>query len=404
MIINGRHVFRFKAAATIRQARLPGKDKEKARKERLQTASASNEMSNISQTSIPRGLEGKRITYILPAVALYGGVVSVFQIVNNLVLSGVDVNVVTCGRVDENVINLFPTYFRPYAFGSESEMLQRFPESDLVVATGWKTVYSAVRLKATRTSVELAYFVQDFEPDFYEEGTDNYDKAERTYRLIPRQIVKTNWLKEMIAPYGGDVRIIPIGLNLDYFHDTHQPRKRQIIAMARRSSKRRNFDMLVAVYNEVYRRRPDIELAVYGTGYTLHDFACPVKDYGKIEVMKQVVRVINESLVLLDPSSFQGFGRPGLEAMACGTAAVLTDTGGITQYAKHLYNCLLINPHDRDDIVEKLIALIDDDELRTSLIIRGLETSRRYSDKVEALATKKYFTDVLSDEESVSEG
>ncbi len=337
-----------------------------------------------------------RVIYILPAVSLYGGIISVLQVVNQLVLRGFDANVATYGPVDENVFRLFPMFFRPYVYADKATMVADFPECDLVVATAWETAYSTALLLRLRPGLRAAYFVQDYEPDFYT-GTrpDLEVRAERTYHLVDNQIVKTRWLARLLKHFGQRVRIIPLGLNLDFFYDAGRPRPQQIISLARPSSSRRNFPVLCEVYAEIHRRRPEVILAVYGDGYDPKALPFPVRSYGKLTDMADVARALNDSMILLDCSTFQGFGRPGLEAMACGTAAVLTHEGGITQYAKHRHNCLLIDPLDRDEIAERTLSLLDDEKERARLAANGLATAAEYSVTAEGERTAALFREML---------
>ncbi len=164
---------------------------------------------------------------------------------------------------------------------------------------------------------------------------------------------------------------------------------------ARPSSSRRNYPMLCEVYAEIHRRRPDVTLALYGVGYDPDALPFPVRSYGKLTDMADVARALNDSTVLLDCSTFQGFGRPGLEAMACGTAAVLTHEGGITQYAKHRHNCLLIDPMNRDEIVEKALSLLDDGQERARLVVNGKATAAEYSVTAEGARTAAFFREIL---------
>ena len=325
-----------------------------------------------------------RIIYLTPGVALYGGIISIFQVVNELIRQGYDANIAACGTVDESMYRMFPTYFRGYEFPDPVSLIAGLPECALVVATRWDTVYWARALKRLRPDLRLLYFVQDYEPDFYADGQPELARqAEQSYRLIQRQIVKTRWLAQKLRPYGGEIHRIPLGLNLDFFHDYGRSRPDQVLALARPSSARRNFEMVKAVYASLHRNRPHIQLALYGEGYEDEALPFPVRSYGKLSRMEQVAEALNDSTVLLDCSTFQGFGRPGLEAMACGTAAVLTEEGGITQYAKHGHNCLLVNPHNGSDIVEKVLTLFDQSGLRKRLVEQGRATAREYSLQME---------------------
>jgi GT2 family glycosyltransferase/glycosyltransferase involved in cell wall biosynthesis len=338
-----------------------------------------------------------KIIYVLPAIALYGGVVSVLQLVNRLVSEGIDANVVTYGPVDEQVYRMFPLYFRPYVFESKESMLEHFPKCGLIVATSWETVYPTMILKQLRPEIELAYFVQDFEPDFYgSERSELRALAEKTYSLIPRQIVKSQWLKNKLLEYGGDISLIPLGLNLDFFHDQGKPRTVDIIGMARPTSARRNFPMLKEIFEEIHTIRPDIKLGLYGRDYDTGRLNFPVTDFGEIKTMSEMAKVLNQAQILLDCSTFQGFGRPGLEAMACGTVGVLTHAGGIVEYAKHEYNCFLADPYNKEDMVRKLITLVDDDRTRKRFIENGYKTSQKYSHILEGKSTYNVFQQYLS--------
>jgi GT2 family glycosyltransferase/glycosyltransferase involved in cell wall biosynthesis/SAM-dependent methyltransferase len=337
-----------------------------------------------------------KVLYILPAVKVYGGIISVLQIVNQLIINGFDANVVTWGEVDEQALQLFPMFFNPFRFSSIEEMVADFPDCDLIVATHWSTVYPVYILQKKRPNLRLCYFVQDYEPDFYTDDRQDLKKAaERTYYMITDKIVKTRWLKSKIQRFPGRVHRIPLGLNLDYFHNTNTERKLQIIALGRPQSQRRNFEMLISVYAEIHRRHPHVILALYGFGYDVAKLPFPCKDYGLLTRMEDVAHALNESSILLDCSTFQGFGRPGLEAMACGVFPVLTREGGITQYAKHNYNCLLINPLDRLEILEALESFIAKPDSFKIHLANGKSTAEEYSLEKEGLRTAGFLSRVL---------
>ncbi|MEB3340129.1 glycosyltransferase [Okeania sp.] len=340
--------------------------------------------------------DSPRILYILPALKVYGGIISVLQIVNQLIINGFDANIATYGEVDEQVLQLFPMFFNPFRFSSMEEMVAEFPDCDLIVATHWSTVYPAYLLQKKRANLRLCYFVQDYEPDFYNDNYKNLQKAaEQTYYMIPDKIVKTRWLKCKMEEFPGKVHRIPLGLNLDYFHNTNTERKLQIIALGRPQSERRNFEMVISVYAEIHRRYPHVILALYGFGYDMTKLPFPCKDYGLLTRMEDVARALNESSILLDCSTFQGFGRPGLEAMACGVFPVLTREGGITQYAKHNYNCLLINPLNQQEIVEALESFITKPDSFQTHLANAKSTVENYSLEKEGLRTAEFLSLVL---------
>jgi len=63
--------------------------------------------------------------------------------------------------------------------------------------------------------------------------------------------------------------------------------------------------------------------------------------------------------VFVFPSRVEGFGLPPLEAMGCGAAVLLTDSGGVREYAKRGENCRLVAPGAPREIATALREMID---------------------------------------------
>lgn len=75
----------------------------------------------------------------------------------------------------------------------------------------------------------------------------------------------------------------------------------------------------------------------------------------------------------------ESFGFPPLEAMACGTPVVVTDTSGVRQYAHHEENCLVIPVNDLEAAVTACTRILTDLKLQETLVANGLETAKDYS-------------------------
>ena len=99
--------------------------------------------------------------------------------------------------------------------------------------------------------------------------------------------------------------------------------------------------------------------------------------------------------IFIDASDFQGFGRPALEAMACGSTCVVTNVGGVTEYAVDRYNCLSVPPKDSNRLAEAILKLVKDQNLREELRKGGLETVGQFCHKREAKDTLQYFNSLL---------
>jgi len=77
------------------------------------------------------------------------------------------------------------------------------------------------------------------------------------------------------------------------------------------------------------------------------------------------------------PSLFEGFGIPILEALQCYVPAVVSNTSSMPEVAGDAG--LLVNPHDPEDIANKMAMIYKDEALRARLILAAKEQVKQFN-------------------------
>lgn len=107
---------------------------------------------------------------------------------------------------------------------------------------------------------------------------------------------------------------------------------------------------------------------------------------------QQLASVYKGSLFLLFPSLYEGFGLPVVEAMACGTPVLTSNSTSLVEIAGDA--ALLVDPKNIDEITAAIEKLIDDELLRRDLILKGFERAKLYSWKNTVSLVKKHIVDI----------
>lgn len=92
---------------------------------------------------------------------------------------------------------------------------------------------------------------------------------------------------------------------------------------------------------------------------------------------QSLVELYSGAAVLIMPSLWEGFGLPLLEAMACGTPVITSNTSALSEIAGEA--AVLVDPTDVQDIADKLQQVLTDAALRQTLIEAGHQRAASFS-------------------------
>lgn len=85
----------------------------------------------------------------------------------------------------------------------------------------------------------------------------------------------------------------------------------------------------------------------------------------------------NAADAFIFPSLYEGFGLPVLEAMACGTPVVCSNTSSLLEVAGD--SALMVDPADKASIAEGIKKILSDEKLREGLSEKGLKRKDLFS-------------------------
>lgn len=94
---------------------------------------------------------------------------------------------------------------------------------------------------------------------------------------------------------------------------------------------------------------------------------------------EEIATVMNKSHIFISTSWWEGFGLPPLEAMSCRSSVIVSDSGGVNEYAKNEYNCLIYTPKDVNELLKKMNELVENTSKREKLVENSKETIKRFS-------------------------
>lgn len=333
-----------------------------------------------------------RVLFLLPVKGGGGGAHSVVQEVTEMNRLGLHARV---GVKHEQL----PGFIKQYAdiknadllfvgFDDQS-LLQVAEDYDIVVGTIFSSMKLVQRIVSANPHILPAYYVQDYEPMFFTEGTPEWQEAFDSFARVPGAFLfaKTNWIiNEVKLKHGLTVKKVQPSID----HEVYKPVRRianerlTISAMIRPQTPRRGAERTMRLLAQVHRALGErIEIILFGCDQEHPDFQKLERDFTFVMrgplVRPQVAELLAQSDLFIDMSDYQAFGRTALEAMACGCTAVVPSAGGANEYAIHQDNSLVLDTMNEPECLTAIVDLLNNAESLQQMQRKGLMTAARYS-------------------------
>jgi GT2 family glycosyltransferase/SAM-dependent methyltransferase len=342
--------------------------------------------------------QGKRVVMVLPIWVAGGGANVVVLAAQSMRRMGVDAHILNLHVHRRSFENSYPEMDVPALYGNIEDIPDLVLSYEAAVATFNPTVSWIAPALRKRPDLIVGYYIQDYEPYFYQPGTPGYQKAFDSYTLLPNLVrgVTTQWIYDQIQKHHrlSPVQDLPctiIGASFDT--DLFWPRPRRdpewpdrplrIAAMIRPHSERRSPRMTMEILRAVSRKYgPAVEFKLFGTKPSDPGFEPLPKDFpwelaGELR-QTQIASLLNEVDIFVDFSVFQGLGLTAMESMSCGCAVIVPKVGGGDTFARHEENCMVADTSDARDCLKKLERLIENHTLRQKLQRAGISAALQF--------------------------
>ena len=316
-----------------------------------------------------------KIIYLVPGTSIGGGVNVVLEHASRLSERGHEVTVLSVlGEADTSWNPLYRftllSKFNPYHF----EYL-RGRDIDIVVATGWQTVFELWMLNLSARS--FVYFLQADEVMFSAPGSLDRELAQHSREIMFDYMTCASWLKGL-AP-GGAAEVIVNGVNDEiFFPDTPLVKKgskrRVLIEGPIAQPRKRIVDAFLAC--EPFRSR--IEVWCVSSGGDAQEWFKPDLFLRRVPMLG-MRKVYSACDFIIKLSSAEGMFGPPLEMMACGGTAVTSDCDGHEEYMRDDDNGIVVPVGDIRGAQAAVLRLIDEPETLDRMSKSGKKTAARFS-------------------------
>lgn len=251
---------------------------------------------------------------------------------------------------------------------------KHFPDADFIVATANETA-KPVSLLPQRCGKKI-YFIQD-----YETWATSEDELNKTFTLGMKNVVVSNWLKELVEQYSeNEVICIPNAIDTNVFRvkNSIEERKEPIVGLLYHPGEHKGLKYAFEALKLVKKEIPELKVIMFGAVNEPEGLPDWYEYHYRVD-QKKLCNLYNRCSVFICASINEGFGLTGAESMACGCAFVSTGYMGVHEYAIDGHNALLSPIKDSKALANNICRMLKDDEFRIQIAKEGCKSMQNRS-------------------------
>ncbi|AXI24803.1 glycosyl transferase family 1 [Methanofervidicoccus sp. A16] len=165
----------------------------------------------------------------------------------------------------------------------------------------------------------------------------------------------------------------------------------------------KNVERLIYAFYKLKKKLPEYKLII--TGIKRYKYKSIFETIDKLNLQKDIIftgyvpeedlpALYNAADLFVYPSIYEGFGLPPLEAMACGTPVITSNTSSLPEVVGDAG--IMVDPYDVDGLSKAMYEVLTNDGLREELRKKGLERAKLFSWKECAEEHLKVYEEVYN--------
>ena len=327
--------------------------------------------------------DAMKLVFILPASGRTGGIRSTVVASNLLLERGHRVRILY-RKAPKTLRDLYRSVVIPLLYRGNHDWLHTFKgrihsfkdisgcsfeDGEVIVGAG---------IQASRLIMDLESIPN---PKLLYLHGENVTKPKETEKVLKSplpKIVVSSLLKPMVESHGGKVLgIVANGVDRHEYYNSVNDSEKDGIGMIYASHLSKDPGTTLAVLERLSKQKPQLPIRVFSPHR--RPKAIKRKSFWRLPSIEKVREIYSRSKVWILASRSEGFGIPILEAMACGCAIVATDCGGPRDIIRDGKNGFIVEIGNVQKIVDRVLMLINDDNLRERICMEAKKTVEEFS-------------------------
>ncbi len=232
------------------------------------------------------------------------------------------------------------------------------PDADVTFASWWE-VWAQVHAWPSGKGLKVHYVRH------YETHGGNVDAVNAAYHLPAPRVVISSWLGKVLKEMGQD-EVVRIPNGVDWRQFDSKPRERAAIptvGMLMGISTFKDTPTGIRAIRHLKARYPDLRVIAFGPRALLSEWNTPEYiEFHQSPAQDLIPQLYQQTDCWIIPSSAEGFGMPGIEAMASHCPIVSTRCGGPEDFVREGENGYLVDVGDDEAMADRVARVLDLDD------------------------------------------